>query len=234
MASHTIFVDHLPPDEATTTRITGDEARHAARAKRLREGAAIRLIDGKGAVCLARITSARRDIDLELISRETHLPITPVLELCTATPKGPRLDKMIDMLSQCGTAMWRPLETALGVVDPGAGKIDRMGRIAIESAKQSGRAWLMTVGRAMPFADAIVSPSGINVVIADSRGEPYSPSRAEKIRVLIGPEGGFTDQEIETAISSGAGCVSLGPGGLRIETAAVAAASVIMHAEHCP
>ena len=228
MSIHTLFLESLPPPDTDALRIEGEEARHAARVKRLREGAELRLIDGKGSICRARVVQAKRTLDVELLEREQVAPVVPRLELCTATPKGPRLDKMIDMASQLGVAAWRPLDTALGVVEPGAGKQERMRRIAIESAKQSGRAWLMAIGKTQPFPEALEAP---HVVLADANGGPYTPTGADTIRVLVGPEGGFTASEIAAAAAAGATPVSLGQHTLRIETAAVAAAAVILHAE---
>ncbi|MCA9293595.1 MAG: 16S rRNA (uracil(1498)-N(3))-methyltransferase [Phycisphaerales bacterium] len=228
---HTILLDAIPPATDHTLTVRGDEARHAIRVKRLREGATLRLVDGQGHVCLARITAARRDLELALLERSTEPSLTPAIELCSATPKGPRLDKMIDQLSQIGVATWRPMNTAYGVVDPGAGKLDRMARIVAESAKQAARAWLMKIAEPITFADAIAPADGQTILLADASGEPYSPTGSQEIRILIGPEGGFTDDERQAARAAGARLINLAPHTLRIETAAAAAATIVLHEE---
>lgn len=231
---HTLYLDIMPAPHEPAVTIRGEEARHAIRVKRLSEGATVRLVDGMGHVCLARVAAARRDLELTLLDRSTETPPTPAIECCTATPKGPRLDKMIDQLSQIGAAAWRPMATALGVVDPGAGKLERLNRIAVESAKQSGRAWLLRIDSPMTFSDALTAVPGLVVAVADPSGDPYPPTGAEKIRLLIGPEGGFTEDERATARAAGARLVSLGPHILRIETAAAVAAAIILHEESRP
>jgi len=232
MSGHSIYVDDLPRPGDARVVIRGEEAHHALRVKRVREGTPVTLFDGRGSLCRARVIGAAgRDLELAIQGRETAPPLTPAIELCTATPKGPRLDKMIDMVSQCGVALWRPLETAFGVVDPGAGKVERIRRIAIESAKQSERAWTMQIGPTVPFPRALEPGPGAALVLADMEGEPFRPTGGARIRVLIGPEGGLTDEERALAERAGARRISFGPCVLRIETAAVVAAAIIMHAE---
>jgi 16S rRNA (uracil1498-N3)-methyltransferase len=148
MARHTVFID---PDNLAGgslaalaagdhLTIVGDEAKHAVRVKRVREGQRVRAIDGLGGVASCIVRDAGRQLALEVADAHREPTPDPFIEICSAAPKGQRLDKMIDMLGQLGVATWRPIDTANGVVEPGAGKHDRMQRIALESAKQSGRA----------------------------------------------------------------------------------------------
>lgn len=233
MPRHTLYIDDrpLPNAPGEPILIEGDEAKHAIRVKRVTEGDLVRLLDGKGGVLLTKVVDARRTLKLVVESSEREPKPGLTLEMATASPKGPRLDKMIDMLGQVGAAEWRPLATKLGVVEPGSNKIDRMERICRESAKQSLRAWPMTIGSPLSFREALGTDDDCQLVIADASGGDYQPSRAGRVRAMVGPEGGWTDDELRAAQGAGAQVVSLGPHILRIETAAVVLASLIVRTE---
>ena len=230
---HTLFCDSYALSDASTLTIDGDEAEHAIKSRRLRAGDLVSVTDGRGILVTARIENARKtSIDLAVVERTQAPRITPALHVRSATPKGQRLDKMIDQLSQIGVASWAPLETNLGVVDPGDRKLDRLNRIAIEAAKQCRRSWLLEIGASAPINQAVRTTKAI--VIADTTGEPYRASGASEITLLVGPEGGFTEDEIAAARTQGgpgAVVASFGPLAMRIETAAVVAAGIIIAAE---
>lgn len=234
---HRILVDHIPAAGGRLV-VAGDEAEHAVRVKRLEPGDAAELLDGMGVVASARVESVQRGargrgalLEVAIVHRfETPFPgVSPVVEVFTAVPKGPRADEMVDQLSQVGAACWSPLETARSVMEPREGKWSRLERIARESAKQCGRSWVMRLGRPATLTEALGSDGG-PVVLADASGRPWSDdlTGALSVRVLIGPEGGWTPKELELARRSGARIVRFGPNVMRIETAAVAACAVLM------
>ncbi len=231
MAWHTIHLEGVDP-AAAALQVEGEEARHALRVKRLRAGDRVRVLAGAGAVLECRVVEARRVLGLEVLERREVPRIAPRIEVCTATPKGARVDKMLDMLGQVGAAVWRPLETKLGVVDPGAGKLDRLRRIAVESAKQSLRAWPIEIEAPITLEDALAGAGAEDaIVVADASGGVHQPTGAERIVVLVGPEGGFVEAEIAAARRAGASVVDLGPHVQRIETAAVVATALLLAAE---
>jgi len=229
---HTLFLDHPPPPNAASITITGDEARHAIRVKRLGPGDALRLLDGRGTILHATITTATRDLVVRIDERAAAQPLRPALHVCSAAPKGPRLDKMIDMLSQVGAAQWTATDCERTVVEPGEHKLDRLARIALESAKQSARPWIMRTGERLPFLQAVerAASAAHAIVIADEQGPPYIPTPAPEITLLVGPEGGFTDAERRLARTRGATSACFGPHTMRIETAAVVGAAIILDA----
>jgi 16S rRNA (uracil1498-N3)-methyltransferase len=233
MPRHTLYIDDRPLPDAPgeSILIEGDEAKHAIRVKRVSEGDFVRVLDGKGGVLLTRVVDARRALKLVVESFDHEPKPGLTLEMATASPKGPRLDKMIDMLGQVGAAQWRPLTTKRGVVEPGSNKIDRMERICRESAKQSLRAWPMAIGSPLSYRGALATDDGCRLVIADASGGEYRSGGPGRIRALVGPEGGWTDDELSAAQSAGAQVISLGPHVLRIETAAVVLASLIVRSE---
>jgi 16S rRNA (uracil1498-N3)-methyltransferase len=243
MARHRVYLpdcDHTP---GSIVEITGPEAFHAARAKRMGVGDELELFNGRGRRVVGIVREVRKlpgsqgrsewalRVDVERATEEP--PIHPRVTVLASTPKGPRLEEMVDQLSQVGAARWAPLTTTRTVVSPGTGKILKAERVAIESAKQCGRAWTMEIGAPVPLADALAgehtgcAPKG-RLVLADASGGPFEASDAEDITLLVGPEGGFSADEIQAAREAGAVVCRFGPHVLRVETAAVVAAAVIL------
>ena len=232
MALHTLFTSDIP-GVGDRLVVEGDEARHAVRSKRIEAGDIVAITNGCGAVAEAEVLEARRSLVLTIRTIDTVDPILPEVRVFAATPKGPRMDKMIDTLSQVGARSWTPLATKHSVVDPGSNKIERTRRIAAESAKQCGRAWVMEIGRKTEFERAIDVAHGTRIVIADASGGPYVASGAQGVTLFIGPEGGWTDGELAEARGAGASICSFGVHTMRIEVAApVAVACIIDHETH--
>lgn len=234
--AHRILVDHADFEPGQTLKIEADEARHAARVKRLRPGDALELLNGRGGIAQATLEEIARDrsgpvLLLRITEAATLPPLSPRLTVLAATPKAARADELVDALSQVGAAAWRPLSAARTVVDPRPTKLDRLTRIAAEAAKQSGRPWLLRIGPSITLEQALAEAHTRDVVLADASGDPYQPSGAEEIHLLIGPEGGFEPRELEQARRAGVRMHSFGPHIMRIETAAVAAAAIILNAE---
>lgn len=241
MSSHRILDETFDLTPGLLIEVGGEEAHHAVKSKRLAAGDSVGLLDGRGRVATARIEGVEKagkgDWRLRLAVGEVEQaePVRPWLEIVAAAPKGPRLEGMIDQLSQAGASSWRPLASDRVVVDPREGKLDRMGRVAKEAAKQCGRAYLMAIGGRMTLARALAAPdedgAKARVLIADAGGAPISKALAGEpggsVRVLVGPEGGWTDEERALAIAGGATAVGLGPHVLRTETAAVVAAALV-------
>ncbi len=212
----------------------GTEAHHALRVKRLEVGDALVISNGRGTVAECRVSSAAKVRDewtltFNIEGVERAEPVRPRVRVLAAAAKGAALEEMIDGLTQVGAAAWGPLMTARTVVDPRPGKLERLERVALEALKQSGRAWLMTIEDRASFGAALAG--GQRVVLADASGGPYEASGAAEITLLIGPEGGWSPEELAKARSAGATIAGFGPHIMRIETAAVAAAAVVLHAE---
>lgn len=250
---HRVFYDALleaslsGPGSLVT--VEGDEAFHALRVKRLDPRELVSIINGRGVEVRGHIElvtpgasaadrrRAERTLALRVVERREHAPLAPAVHVWSAIPKGDRAADMVDQLSQVGAASWRPVVAERSVERTlGETKRARLRRVAIEAAKQSGRAWLVEVGAELVLADAVVAAAamGATLVVADASG---APGRAAEVGgygpvvvVLIGPEGGWAPAELEMFTRAGAHVVRLGPLVMRLETAAVAAAAVLMHA----
>lgn len=235
---HRIWVEQLPDSIGSIIAVSGDEAHHALRVKRLGAGDSVELIDGAGMVGQGRIERSEKlgkhegwglDVRLETVRREE--PIHPRLEVMTSTPKGPAAEWVVDQLAQVGVAMWRPLVCARTEVDPRAAKVERLRRHAREASKQCGRAWVMEVSEPVALDEALRPEPQTAIVLAHATGGPYHATNFATVRLLIGPVGDFTPDEIEMARRAGASIVGFGPLVMRIETAALAASAVVMDRE---
>lgn len=226
---HRVFDEHIPREPGASCRIEGDEAHHAVRVKRVREGETIGLLDGMGTVAEAvieRVEASKRSSALvvRVVSVETRPPTAPAVHVLAAAPKGSALEQMIDHLSQVGAASWAPLRTEYSEREPRS--VDRLRRTAVEAAKQCGRAHLLEIrtGVDLEAALAISTP----IVVADAAGEDFSAEAQDPVTILIGPEGGWSDSEREQIEASPARLVRFGPHVMRIETAAVVAAAAML------
>jgi 16S rRNA (uracil1498-N3)-methyltransferase len=235
---HRITLTDAPlPQPGDIALINGEEAHHAARVKRLEAGEGVELLDGQGGIASGQVKTLEKHgkahwqlaVLVEGVRKEPEPQ--PWLEVCAAAPKGQRLESMVEMLSQVGVGAYRGLEARRTVSDPRPGKLDRVRRVATESAKQCGRAWTMRIARPILFKDAIEPSEGVSIVLADATGGAYEPVGAASLRLLIGPEGGFTENELERAKDAGVRIARFGEHILRIETAAVVASSAVLLAE---
>lgn len=222
--------------QAITVTISGDEAHHAIRVKRLEVGDPISLCDGAGLVTQGKVADTRKnkrtdewELDVALTSITRAHPTTPRITMHAPAPKGDALESMIDGLSQVGAAAWIPLDCERAIVDPREGKLRRLKRTAEESLKQCGRSHLIEIGENMKIEGVLTS--GARVIVADKSGAPYRACGDHAIAIVVGPEGGLTPAELETLRARGAIIADFGVHVMRIEVAAVAACAIVMHAE---
>jgi 16S rRNA (uracil1498-N3)-methyltransferase len=237
MGQHRIVVEQVL-EVGDRAVVLGDEAQHALRVKRMEIGDAVTLMDGRGAVARARIErtgKTRGEWEMEVVveTREVVEPLRPMVHVRTATPKGQRLEEMIEGLSEVGAASWGPLSTTRGVVDPREGKLTRLARITRESMKQCGRAWEMRIEPGGTIAEVMAwaAREGARVVVAEASGGAYSAADGKSVVLLVGPEGGFTEAELATARAGGAEVCRFGAHVMRIETAGVVGAAMIVSRE---
>jgi len=223
-------------------RLQGDEARHLSRVLRAKVGDAVTLFDGRGRSWLARVASmGRNDVGLE-IERELSAPESAPPEAATggpahvtlavALPKGDRQKWMVEKLTELGVARLVPLATTRGVAEATSGAQARLERVVVEACKQSGRNTLMEIAPGMTLAQLAAGPAAAaRCVVADPGGSGVLPpprTAAPGFPAgwlgLVGPEGGFTPEELAAADRMGCARIGLGPHILRVETAAIALA----------
>lgn len=227
---HWFFVEDLPQEEGVVA-LTGEEARHAS-ARRLREGEAVTLFDGRGGVADGVVCG--RGPTVTVRTRREAPPPSPLVEIATALPKGDRFATLLGMATQLGMAAFIPLACSRSVVRASPAAEQRWRRLCLEACKQSRRAWLPRLEPECTPAQAVSGAlaAGMRVILADPRGaDPRSVHErlagAGRVRVIVGPEGGLSDEERKALSTEGVVGMSLGDGILRVETAVVAVLSVI-------
>lgn len=211
--------------EGTLITLSGKEAWHALGVRRLDVGDPIRLIDGKGTHALATVESieGRNHACLRVAELTKIPPLQPDIVLATAIAKGDRQATILDMATQLGISAWQPLLCDRNVSKVGKNSYQRWQRICLEACKQSGSAWLPGLLPAAKPEDVArqAHAAGREVLLAHPDGVNVDSSSAADKMLMIGPEGGFTDDEVRRIVAAGAKKVSLGQQILRIETAAV-------------
>lgn len=201
------------------------------RVLRMKPGDRAVLFDGQGTEADAAIESVgRHSVGLRILATRTSPEPQPPVVLATAVPKGDRFRWLVEKATELGVSQLVPIETARSVVEPGAGKLDKMRQTILAACKQCHRSRAMELAPTISFAECCRRIGDSLALIAHPTGEPVraipldaNPGRP--MLLIVGPEGGFTDEELAAAVAAGAGSASLGSGILRIETAAVALAA---------
>jgi 16S rRNA (uracil1498-N3)-methyltransferase len=208
-AAH-VFVRSLDAPE-----LADDDRHHLVRVLRVGGHETVTVSDGCGRWSAARMSPGGLELQGDV---HVEPPMTPV-RVRTAIPKGERCEWMVHKLTEVGATEITLVHCSRSVVrwtDERAGRqLDRLRRIALQASMQARRVWLPEIDGPLPFAGA--ARGG---VLADPSGVPLS-TRPDA--VLIGPEGGWSDDEL----AGGQARACLGPLVMRVETAAVAAAVLI-------
>ena len=221
--------------------LEGDEARHLARVRRVPVGATVEVFDGLGGLALAEVITLGRDrVQLHVRSDLEPTPIkSAALTLAVAIPKRDRLDWLVEKATELGVERIVPLITERSTVDPRATKLDRLRRAVVESCKQCRRNQLMEIDEPISWDRWLRTPPDPRAKrwVAHPGGESgWIKARLgprEPVVVAIGPEGGFTDSEIQLAYAVGWRSIQLTATILRIETAALAVAAQILLRDAC-
>ncbi len=229
---------------SATARLDEDEARHLAQVLRLGAGDEVAVFDGAGREFRARVTRVTRDgADLALLEQSAAAP-EPVVRvtLAQAALKGDKMDDVVRDATMMGVAAIEPLitERTVAHTKPG-GAPARWRRIAVTSAKQCRRAVVPTIGGAMTFDDwlargaadvklILVEPTAAHA--ADTNGPDAVDSadlrrRPASAAVMVGPEGGWSPDEIRRARGAGYRPLTLGRRTLRADAVPVVAIAVL-------
>jgi 16S rRNA (uracil1498-N3)-methyltransferase len=215
-------------------RLKANEAKHLSRACRLGPGDEIEIFDGAGFAIRARVLALGSDwVDLAALGDPLpeRSPMFPLV-LATAAPKGDRLDWLVEKATELGVARLIPVMSTRAVVEPGLSKISRLERAVIEASKQCGRARLMGIDAPRQWSTVVDSFAGSCKYLADAHGA--APSELPGIPIghpailAVGPEGGFTAEERQQAVSAGWHLLRVGVNTLRVETAAVAGVAALL------
>lgn len=216
--------------------VTGPEAHHAV-VRRLRPGEPVVVTDGAGRLVRAEVVSSTK-AELVLAVGETRVVprAEPTLTVVQAIPKGERADRTVEVLTEVGVDRLVPWAAARCVATWRGDRLEkslaRWRATARESAKQSRRAWLPEVTPPVdtPTVARLLADADLGVVLHEAAGAHLAgldvPATGSVV-VVVGPEGGLTDTEVETLGASGH-VVRLGETVLRTSTAGVVAAAALL------
>jgi 16S rRNA (uracil1498-N3)-methyltransferase len=222
------------PPEGGRLTLDGDEARHLARVRRVGRSERVEVFDGRGGAVAAEVEHIAHDrVELMVVGPPLPDRVTPChVTLATAVPKGERFDWLVEKATELGVARLVPLVTERSVVDLREAKLDRLRRLIIEACKQCGRNRLMELDTTARWDNLVHAHNGSTRLLAHPAGLPASnwprPRPGGAVLLAVGPEGGFTDTEVESARSAGWAVVGLGSTRLRIETACLVLSSVVL------
>lgn len=211
-----------------------EESHHAATVLRLRQDDAVIVFDGRGGHAEGVVVQAGKGgvrVRVDEVRRDERRP--PHLTIATALPKGKRWQVLVEKCTELGVDRIIPLISERSVVK-GEGDADKWRRWVVEAAKQSRRTWMPEVLEPLRLMDipALAKSEDAVLLVADRDGEPpthYRPQleKAGRIVTMVGPEGGFSDEELVYCRNHGALGIVLSPFVLRIETAAAAVCAMI-------
>jgi 16S rRNA (uracil1498-N3)-methyltransferase len=212
------------------------ETRHLRDVLRLAEGANVVVFDGCGNEFNCTIAEIKKnETELLLIGKQdaTSPESKLRLTLAAAMLKGEKFDLVVQKAVELGVQKLIPLRTKRTEVRSrdSAKRVERWRKIAMESSKQCGRAFLMTVADPLDFELLLSSGDEATTLIFTERHGANIPDLTDpkELTMVIGPEGGWDDVELAEAKSAGATLVTLGGRILRAETAAIAIATVLQY-----
>ncbi len=247
---------YAPPDsfasDGAAVTLSSEEARHLRDVLRLREGDEAFVFDGEGREfsCVVRTLAGRGShVSATLDVRAEVEPQRPEstlrLTLGVALLKGEKFDLVVQKATELGVSSIVPLLTKRADVRPhdardASRRVERWRRLALEAAKQSGRARVPEISEPVAFA-ALVEEQATDddvrrVMFAERGGRGLVETISEwqerttcVVTALVGPEGGWADDEIEAVCAAGWEVLTLGGRTMRAETAAIVAVTLLQH-----
>jgi len=217
--------------------VAGDEARHA-QVKRLRAGEQVVLTDGAGTSATVSVVAVEKaSMTVSVQEVRTSEPELPRVVVVQAIPKGDRGELAVEMLTEVGVDVIVPWAASRSVAvwrgDKAARAQARWRTTAREAAKQARRTWFPEVADMVDTSQvaALLQGASVPVVLHEAASGPIAdlpvPGRGE-IVVVVGPEGGISDEELTQFSAVGAEPVRLGTSVLRTSTAGVAATAALL------
>lgn len=235
----TLTAAGAPPVGATVT-LDGDEGRHAVVVRRLRAGERLVLTDGAGTAATARITgTGKAALEAEVLEVAVEPAAAPQVTVLQAIAKGERGELAVELLTEVGADRVVPWAASRSVAvwrgERAAKPLARWRSTAVAAAKQSRRAWFPEVADPVDLAGAVaeVAAADVALVLHEEADVPLPAvpvEGAERLLLVVGPEGGIAPEEVEALRGAGAHvhAVRLGPTVMRTSTAGAAALAAVL------
>ena len=226
--------------ETKTFTLDGDEGRHAATVKRMREGEVIHLCDGQGTRAIATVVKVHKhSLDLSIDQFTFEEAPEPRFVVVQALAKGERAELAVEMLTEVGADAiipWRA-EHSIGKWDSVEKGLEKWRRTSRESAKQSRRAWIPEISNLKSTAEVceLMSQAQSVFVLHESADQALAACAIREqgtIMIVVGPEGGISPDELAAFSAAGARVVHMGASVMRTSTAgAIAVGGLLMRSQ---
>jgi len=225
-----------------TLEIKGDELKHLSRVVRKKARDIVEVVDGTGNLYTVVLTKIMKQVAFGNIQKRTRYVGEPNfhLTLAQAVPKGNRFDLVVEKGTELGISTFIPLLCKHSIVEDSSSRLSRWKKIAIAAMKQSARSVLPEITPAQTFHEVVRKKGLLKLgLIANGGEEAKSLSnliselkqksfQLKSAIIIVGPEGGFSSDELNRAEENGFYRFSLGPRRLRSETAGIAASAILM------
>lgn len=233
------FHARLAPDDGGRVTFDAAEAHHLARVLRLGAGDTVRALDGRGHELTVRLTDVgargAAGIVIERVARATESPLD--LALVQGIVKGDKLEAVIRMATELGVTRVAPVvtERTIARAEPArwAHRLERWRRVAREAAKQCGRAVVPEIDAPRALGEWIDAPREPGLLVclwergATALDAALPAEPVHRASVVVGPEGGLSEEEVERLAAAGAVVAGLGPRVLRADTAGPVAVALL-------
>jgi 16S rRNA (uracil1498-N3)-methyltransferase len=229
----------LPPEKLTVKKIIiqGENARYLSSVLRLKPGELITIFDGQGNRYTSRIcTIHKKEVTAEKIKQEQYSAESPLsVTLVQGIPKADKMDLIVQKTTELGINKIIPLITRYSQVKHTT-KVERWRKIALSASRQSGREKVPFIAEPILFRDFFSTYKNTNGLIFSEKEENRKLREVltgfknfKEITLIVGPEGGFSQEEVTSSIEKGFTAVSLGTRILRTETAPITVLSIIQY-----
>ncbi len=223
--------------------ITGSEAHHIKNVLRLKTGDGLKLFDGTGfeyEAAIVSVTAKAVEVEIKRKAKAAGASGAHII-VAQAFLKEKKMDDLVRKLCELGMAQWIPFFSSRSIARPDAkrlaGRVQRWQRIATEAVKQCRRIDTPRIANAFSFEEMLAFGDSceLKIVFWENETDPLSRDLApsdqplEKILLVLGPEGGFTEQEIGQLRENGFVTAGLGPRILRAETATITAVTLVQY-----
>jgi len=227
MAAKSVYLSD-PQLDGDRLRVTGDEHHHLT-VGRAAEGERIEVLDGRGGVWISEVVAvSRKETLLRVLQQQRVEKSGPEVILAVSLIKPSAFELALEKAVEVGVTRFIPLIAQRS--NASSSRRERWTRIVIEASKQSKRYHLPDIDEPTKFERVLDVPAATKIVFAERGGGPLKSALAGSPALcLVGPEGGWTDAELEAARLKGFHPVGLGETILRSETAAIVGAALLRY-----
>ena len=232
---HTFFVPQSQIYEDIAS-IVGSEQHHLLNVLRLGLGEKIRIIDGKGNVFTATINKIGSELtEARIEKQEFHKKSIPSISLFQSLPRHGKMELILQKTTELGVNQFVPIITERSLQKLSENRLERWHRIILSATKQCGRLWIPEIVEIKTLQDCSESirTYECTLILCEKELGQHLQSvlrrntELKSIALIVGPEGGFTDDEVKDAKEMGCTPVTIGSNILRTETAAIAGVAMI-------